>query len=96
MSTDLPEVGMCNVGKCVYNYSGKCCTYGINVGGPEPLCDTYYSNGKKGGIPEFLAKVGACKVDNCIHNQSYECSASGVDIVAVGNRAECATFQSRL
>lgn len=95
MTPAIPTIINCNAGKCIYNYSGQCRTLAINVGGPEPLCDTYFSNGKKGGLMDLVAKVGACKVESCTHNRSFECSATGVDVVFVGDFAECATFQDR-
>ena len=96
MSLSFPTIINCNAGKCIYNYSGQCRTMAINVGGPEPLCDTFSANGKKGGFRDIVAKVGACKVEECTHNRSFECSAAGVDVVFVGDLAECATFQTQV
>jgi hypothetical protein len=96
MEPSFPAITNCEAGKCIYNHSGQCRTMAINVGGPEPLCDTYSAIGKKGGYNDLVAKVGACKVDTCIHNKLLECIAAGVDVVNVGNRPECATYQERV
>ena len=94
MSTTFPTIQHCNVGKCLYNNSGKCCTLAINVGGPEPLCDTYAFGRTKGGFCDLEARVGACKVEVCMHNKSFECTAPSVEIMQSGERAECGTFQT--
>lgn len=95
MSTPFTTISNCNASKCIYNYSGKCCTLAINVGGPEPLCDTYFFNGKKGGFEDLTAIVGACKVDTCIHNRFYECMADNVEILSGQDLVECSTFRAR-
>ena len=96
MKQPAPAITNCSAGKCAYNYSGACRTFAVNIGGPDPLCDTYFTNGKKGGIIDMVAKVGACRVEHCMHNKSFECTAPGVEVLFANDIAECTTFQKRL
>lgn len=85
----------CQAKGCSFNHDRKCQTIGINVGGPEPLCDTFVSGSAKGGIHDANALVGACKVQTCMNNTSLECQAEGIRVVYKNNQAWCGSFQSR-
>lgn len=85
----------CQVKKCSYNYEGKCRTIGINIGGPEPLCDTFVDAGIKAGMLNTVAKVGACKVNSCLHNKSLECMADGIRVILQDNQPLCGVYEPR-
>jgi hypothetical protein len=95
MSKAGANINECQVKECSYNINGKCRTIGINVGGPEPLCDTFINAGVKGGLLNAMAKVGACKVQSCRHNALLECTVEGILVTLQQNRAMCASYQSR-
>jgi hypothetical protein len=84
----------CQAKECSYNRDGKCHTIGINVGGPEPLCDTFVNAGMKAGVLNSIAKVGACKVQTCTHNKSLECMVKGIRVILQENQAQCGSCQS--
>jgi hypothetical protein len=86
----------CQAEECSYNVMGKCRTIGINVGGPDPLCDTFVETGVKGGLIGAITKVGACKVGNCVHNEDLECMADGIRVVYQNDRALCSLYQSQI
>lgn len=87
----MPNVLFCSVGECAYNDHEHCHAGSITVDSPEPLCDTFFKSGRKGGI-ESLGTVGACKNDTCIHNESYECTAKGIEVSLHHTKPECDTF----
>jgi hypothetical protein len=89
----VSDVSRCSVESCIFNTEGMCHTVAINVGGPEPLCDTFMSGNRKGGIKNLLAKIGACKVDMCLYNENYECGAKSVSVEMMGNKAVCSTCE---
>jgi len=95
MSMNFANVLGCDVGGCAFNHEGKCRTMGINVGGPEPLCDTFTEAQKKAGIFNVTAKVGACKVQNCVNNSLMECTAPGIRVIMQESRALCGGFSAR-
>jgi hypothetical protein len=70
-------------------------TIAINVGGPEPFCDTFVSAGKKGGVRNVSARVGACKVEDCTFNNALECTAESIRVTLQQNRAQCVSYQLR-
>ena len=96
MSSRHALVTDCRALNCFYNRSGSCKTIGINVGGPEPLCDTYINTGSKGGIFNKRAHVGACKVETCLHNEALECMAEEIRVIFRDDRALCGSFSSML
>ena len=85
----------CKAHECSFNHGGNCRTIGINVGGPEPLCDTFIKAEKKGGILNAMAKVGACKVEACVNNKLLECGAEGISVVISNNQAFCGSYQKQ-
>ncbi|MBN1758397.1 MAG: DUF1540 domain-containing protein [Chitinispirillaceae bacterium] len=93
MENIVSDVSECSVESCIFNADRMCHTVAINVGGPEPLCDTFLSGSKKGGIKNLLAKIGACKVDRCKYNDDYECGAKSVSVEMKGSRAVCGTCE---
>jgi hypothetical protein len=95
MATKMPKVEDCSATECSYNADGSCHAMAINIGGSEPLCDTYYKGGKKGGITSIIGGVGACHVEKCTFNDALECSANGIHVNMAGPRALCATFKSQ-
>ena len=83
----------CKATECSFNHGGNCRTIGINVGGPEPLCDTFFNTAKKGGIPTATATVGACKVQTCMHNKLLECGSKSISVVFNDNQALCGSYR---
>jgi hypothetical protein len=84
----------CQSKECSFNHEGKCRTIAINVGGPEPLCDTFVNSSIKGGLLSATAKVGACKVDYCAHNKALECAIDAIHVVSRNGQALCGSFLS--
>lgn len=95
MSKKGANILECQARDCSYNLDGRCHTIAINVGGPEPLCDTYVNIGSKVGLFNTMPKVGACKVRNCAHNKSLECIAKGIHVILRDNQALCGLYQMR-
>lgn len=93
MKNVLSNVKQCDVQECVFNADQKCHTLAINVGGPDPLCDTYMSGSMKGGIKHLNAQVGACKVADCLFNKAYECEAKNISVITKGEKAWCGSYQ---
>lgn len=92
----MPDVTFCNVAECAYNDHEKCRAGAITVDGPEPLCDTFFTNSEKGGIEQTNGSVGACKNGTCVHNEHYECTADGIHVSLHDTKPECDTFSMRL
>lgn len=92
MKTHMPNVLYCSVHECAYNEEDSCHAMAITVDSPEPLCDTFFDSGRKGGLKDFTATVGACKNGTCVHNESLECTAAGIKVSKHENKAECDTF----
>jgi hypothetical protein len=95
MSNQPALVTHCQVENCSYNRYGNCKTIGINVSGPEPLCDTYIVTRSKAGVVNKKAYVGACKVANCLNNEALECMLKGITVVFRDNQAMCGAFSSK-
>lgn len=91
----MPNVLYCSVQECAYNEKEKCHAGAITVDGPEPLCDTFFKNTRKGGAG-VIGSVGACKNETCVHNESYECAAPGISVALHKTRPTCTTFVSRI
>lgn len=89
----LSQVNECQADECSFYKKGKCRAIGINVGGPEPLCDTFIHTDIMGGKLNAATKVGACKVQSCVHNRLLQCTAQGIRIIFENNRALCDTYQ---
>ncbi len=87
------QITDCQAIDCSFNHSGKCRTIGINVGGPEPLCDTFVTASFKGGILNATAKVGACKVQACMHNKLLECGAERIQVILNNEQALCGSYE---
>ena len=87
----MPNVLYCSVHECAYNDKEKCHAGAITVDGPEPLCDTYFTSDRKGGIKSQGA-VGACKNGLCVHNNAYECTAESIQVSLRMGKPECDTF----
>jgi hypothetical protein len=85
----------CQALDCSYNHDGRCHTLGINIGSPDPLCNTFVDAGIMGGSLEPCAKVGACKEINCAHNESLECMYDGIRVMFRDRRPACASYQRR-
>jgi hypothetical protein len=96
MSKPGANISDCQASECSFNHGGKCRTIGINVGGPEPLCDTFVNFGIKGGILNTSAVVGACKVQSCTQNKSLECGVRDIRVVLQNQTAMCGSFEARL
>ncbi len=93
---EMQQVKECSVNECAYNRESICRALAITVGGPEPLCDTFWTYGNKAGDPARLGGVGACKVVTCLHNYDGECGSPGG--IMVGRKAakpNCVTFIQR-
>jgi hypothetical protein len=95
MSKSVATIWDCQAKECSFNHNGKCRTVGINVGGPEPLCDTYVNFDSKGGILNTMAKVGACKVQSCAQNRVLECWGEGIQVILHNHQALCGSYRSR-
>ncbi len=93
METVVSDVSRCLETSCVFNTDEKCHTMAINVGGPEPLCDTFMTGSMKGGDQDMLAKVGTCKVAQCRYNNAYECEAVNISIVDKDGKPVCGTYK---
>lgn len=91
----MPKITNCNANECAYNKDNMCHAIGITIGGPEPACDTFWNNNKKGGAMDMMGGVGACKVENCAFNQAFECSAKGIAVRTHTTHADCATFKQK-
>ncbi|MBL8012345.1 MAG: DUF1540 domain-containing protein [Candidatus Omnitrophica bacterium] len=90
----MPNILFCNVNECAYNGDEKCHAVAITVGGPQPLCDTFFRSGRKGG-GEDAGSVGACKNEVCAYNESFECTAYGINVSLHSTKPECDTFMQR-
>lgn len=90
----MPNILFCSVNDCAYNESEKCHAGAITVDGPEPLCDTFFKSGRKGGMDD-IGSVGACKNEVCTYNESYECTARGIHVSWHYSKPECDTFTER-
>ena len=87
------QVIVCEASECSFNRKNKCRALGINVGGPEPLCDTFINDDMKGGVLNAATKVGACKVKSCVYNRLLQCTARGIRVIFDNDRALCVTYQ---
>ena len=83
----------CQAYECSFNHRGECRAVGINIGGPEPLCDTFIRTESKGGNLSTTAIVGACKVEVCQFNKALECMAEEIQVVMNNDQAICGTYQ---
>lgn len=90
----MPNILFCNVDECAYNDQEKCHAGAITVDGPQPLCDTFFKSGRKGGVDDVGA-VGACKNDVCAYNESFECTAHGINVSLRSSHPQCDTFVER-
>jgi hypothetical protein len=95
MGMEMPKVKECNVAMCAYNQGRGCHAMAINVGGPEPLCDTFMKTREKCAAQDISGGVGACKVVNCWFNSCLECAAKDIDIKWRESKAQCATFRAK-
>ena len=89
---DMPPVLHCDVDNCFYNRSKNCHAPAINVGGDEPICDTFVAERQHIHRSEG-SQVGACHVRTCRWNSDLLCHASGINVSPVGGHADCATFE---
>ena len=92
-SRSRSQIIECEASDCSFNQKNKCRAIGINVGGPEPLCDTFINADVMGGILNAATKVGACKVQSCVHNKLLECGAEKIRVLLVYDQALCGTYQ---
>lgn len=92
---DMPKIFDCDAKECAYNNDMQCHAMAINVGGKEPICDTFLKSSTKGGIKDIIGGVGACKVQSCTYNDNFECSAQGIHIKLQGGHADCSTYKPK-
>lgn len=97
MVKEMPKIKSCEETDCSYNKHNSCHAFAITVGGEEscPMCDTYLSSPKRGGIVDVRGGVGACKVSSCSHNDSFECGAATISIAKHKGHPDCMTFHKR-
>lgn len=97
MAKAMPRILDCEVTSCSYNKSKECHAMAIMVGsGGHPLCDTFTSLSKKGGVADMTGGVGACREDGCRFNDALECSAPGIHVGMHSDHADCRTFASKM
>ena len=91
---DIPKVMSCSATECSYNKANECHAVAITVGGHKnPLCDTFYNSGRKGGVAGINGGVGACRKEDCRFNTDLECMASrGISVAMSEGQANCSTF----
>jgi hypothetical protein len=85
-------VQQCELDDCAYNTEQQCHALGITVGHDSHECDTYYSNGEKGGQPDLTGGVGACQADSCKYNEHLICGAPSIKVSRMADLAGCATY----
>ncbi|EGJ51853.1 DUF1540 domain-containing protein [Desulfocurvibacter africanus] len=97
MAMKMPTVQKCSVSDCAYNTEQACHALAITIGEKpsDPLCDTFFTSSKHGGIKEATAGVGACKSFDCSFNRDYECTASSIQVGMKQSQPDCLTFQRR-
>lgn len=95
MRKEMSKIIDCDASECIYNSNNCCHTIAITVGDNEPMCDTYMSNGKKGGMEDVTGGVGSCKVESCSFNESYECCAEGIHVKNHGAHMDCVTYKQK-
>ncbi len=88
----LPTISKCKVEECAFNRDETCHAKAINVGGPDPCCDTYFNSMELGG-KAMSGSVGACKVTDCRFNDHLECSASSIAVSPGKCKADCMTYE---
>jgi hypothetical protein len=93
----MPIVQKCSVADCAYNAEESCHAMAITIGDKpdDPLCDTFFTASRHGGVEDAQAGVGACKSYDCNFNQDYECTASSIQVGMKGDLPDCLTFQKR-
>jgi len=92
MKDKMPVVLVCDARTCAYNHQSACRSSAINVGGPEPLCDTFLPDASKGGSEDAHPWVGACKVAGCVHNRALLCTAGAIRVQMSGAHPLCAVY----
>jgi hypothetical protein len=97
MAMNMPRVQECSVNECAYNTERSCHALAITIGEKpsNPLCDTFFTSQRHGGIKETAAGVGACKSFECSYNKDFECSASSIQVGMKGSQPDCLTFQKK-
>jgi hypothetical protein len=84
----------CEMNQCSYNSGGKCMAIAVNIGGPHQMCDTFISEGEKGGMQEPAAMVGACKVKSCGFNKNLLCMAKNIKVGPHEGHPDCVTYRA--
>ena len=88
----MPVISRCDEADCFYNHETACHAPAINVGGPDPKCDTFARSTKhigrrSGGV------VGACHVAECRHNTDLTCGARAITVGPHHDHPDCLTFE---
>ena len=94
MENKEPKILDCAMNDCAFNKNQECHAFAITVGGPHPMCETFFEAGQKGGV-SYLGMVGACKMNNCMYNKSFECSAQGIHVGMHARHPDCMTFKKK-
>jgi hypothetical protein len=93
---DMPAVTACEADTCAYNQNSACHALAITVGKLEHAqCDTFFTNGQRGGDPAAVGRVGACSMSMCVHNVNLECEAPGITVGYHENAVDCLTYRAR-
>lgn len=91
-----PNIIDCTMTNCAYNGDKECHAMAITVGDDDcPMCDTFWKDGKKGGITEKTGIVGACRAADCVYNNALECNADGIHVSAHRKHPDCMTFREK-